>query len=131
MINEEKVLRMTKMASYEAKGGKKDRAVAGYFKGDYIGMQLVWSFLIVTAAFMVGVAAYLSFNFEKVMAEIYTIDLVAVGKKALFLYLAVTLCYLAVTYVVYLLKYVKAKKRLNMFLEYLNCLDGTEEEDDI
>ena len=31
MINQEKVLRMTKMASYEEHGGRKDRAVVGYF----------------------------------------------------------------------------------------------------
>lgn len=30
MINQEKVLRMTKMASYEAKTGKKDKAAASY-----------------------------------------------------------------------------------------------------
>ena len=37
MINQEKVLRMTKMASYEEHGGRKDRAVVGYFRSDYIG----------------------------------------------------------------------------------------------
>lgn len=131
MIDEEKVLRMTRMASYEAKGGKKDKAVAGYFKGDYVGMQLVVSFVVITLTFLVAFAAYLSFNFEQVMADIYTMDLVTEGKRILMAYLILTLCYLTVTYVVYVIRYVKARKRLNRFMEYLNCLDGTEEEDDI
>lgn len=131
MINKEKVLRMTKMASYEAKGGKKDKAVAGFFKGDYIGMQLIISFIIITLAFLTAFGAFLCFNFEQVMADIYSMDLVAEGKKILIMYLAAALCYMAVSYVVYLIKYVKARKRLNLFMEYLNCLDGTEEEDDI
>lgn len=129
MINEEKVLRMTKMASYEASGGRKDKAVAGYFKGDYIGMQLLLSFVVITAALLIGFAAYLSFNFEEVMANIYSMDLVAIGKKLLLYYLIALGVYLAATYFVYMLRYRKARKRLNLYLEYLNCLDGTEEDE--
>lgn len=128
MINEEKVLRMTKMASYEAKAGKKDRAVAGYFKGDYIGMQLIVSFVVITIAFAGTFAAYLFLNFEEVMASVYTMDLVAVGKQLLLVYLIILVIYLIATYVVYLIRYTKARRRLAVFLEYLNCLDGTEDE---
>ena len=45
MINQEKVLRMTKMASYEEHGGRKDRAVVGYFRSDYIGKQTIISLI--------------------------------------------------------------------------------------
>lgn len=130
MINEEKVLRMTHMASYEAKGGKKDKAVAGYFKADYVGMQLVVSFVVITAAFLIAFAAYLSFQFEQVIAEIYSMDLVAESKRILMIYLIVTLSYMAVTYVIYTIRYVKARRRLNRFMEHLNCLDGTKEEEE-
>lgn len=130
MLNEEKVLRMTRMASYESRGGKKDKAVAGYFKGDYIGMQMIISFLVITAAFLVVLGAYLCFNFEEFMANIYTMDVVAVGKKLAFAYIVVLMIYLAVTYAVYLVRYVRARKRLNRFLYHLNSLDGTEEEED-
>lgn len=128
MVNEEKVLRMTKMASYEAKEGKKDKAVAGYFRGDYIGMQIMISFLVITMALLVVLGIYLCLNFEAVMAGIYSMDLVATGKKLLWIYLAALAVYLVMTYVVYLIRYEKAKKHLRVFLEYLNCLDDTEEE---
>lgn len=128
MVNEEKVLRMTKMASYEAKEGKKDKAVAGYFRGDYIGMQVIISFLVITVAFLAVFGAYLCLNFEEVMAGIYSMDLVVTGKKLLVVYLVVTGIYLAATYVVYLIRYARARKHLQVFLEYLDCLDDTEEE---
>lgn len=130
MVNEEKVLRMTKMASYEAKEGKKDKAVAGYFKGDYIGMQLLISFLVITAAFLAVIAAYLGLNFEEVMADIYTMDLVEAGTRILKLYLVTLICYLAATWLVYRARYIRARKHLNVLMEYLNCLDDTEEEDE-
>lgn len=128
MVNEEKVLRMTKMASYEAGEGKKDRAVAGYFRGDYIGMQLLISFLVITASFVAVAVAYLGLNFEEVMTDIYSIDLAAAGKQILLVYLLIVIVYLGVTYAVYRFRYIKARRHLNVFLEYLNCLDEEEEE---
>ena len=62
MINQEKVLRMTKMASYEEHGGRKDRAVVGYFRSDYIGKQTIISLIVITAAFLAGLGAYLLFH---------------------------------------------------------------------
>ena len=76
MINQEKVLRMTKMASYEEHGGRKDRAVVGYFRSDYIGKQTIISLIVITAAFLAGLGAYLVFHFSEVMGNIYSMDLV-------------------------------------------------------
>ena len=63
MINQEKVLRMTKMASYEEHGGRKDRAVVGYFRSDYIGKQTIISLIVITAAFLAGLGAYSCISF--------------------------------------------------------------------
>lgn len=130
MVKEEKVIRMTKMASYEEKEGKKDRAVVGYFRGDYIGKQLLISFLVITVAFLAVFGVYLVLNFEEVMADIYTIDLVGTGKRILRIYLGMLAVYLIATYAVYRHRYIGARKRLNVLLEYLNCLDDTEDEED-
>ena len=83
MINQEKVLRMTKMASYEEHGGRKDRAVVGYFRSDYIGKQTIISLIVITAAFLAGLGAYLVFHFSEVMGNIYSMDLVGTAKKIL------------------------------------------------
>ena len=43
------------------------------------------------------------------------------------IYAVVAGIYLAVTYAVYAVRYAKAKKRLNLYLEYLDCLEeGTD-----
>ncbi len=130
MVNEEKVIRMTKMASYEEREGKKDKAVVGYFRGDYIGKQLLISLLVITVAFLAVFGAWLALNFEEVMEGIYTIDLMVTGKRVLKLYLFLAAGYLIATYAVYHRRYTRARKRLNVLLEYLNCLDDTEEEEE-
>ena len=96
MINQEKVLRMTKMASYEEHGGRKDRAVVGYFRSDYIGKQTIISLIVITAAFLAGLGAYLVFHFSEVMGNIYSMDLVGTAKKILTLYLMAAVLYVAV-----------------------------------
>lgn len=57
MLNEEKVILMTQMASYEENEGKKNMAIGRYFRSDYIAIQVlksnsvrddrVWSLLCV------------------------------------------------------------------------------------
>ena len=43
MINEERVMLMTRLSSYEANEGKKDIAITHYYRGDYIGFQVLKS----------------------------------------------------------------------------------------
>ncbi|MDO4294009.1 MAG: hypothetical protein Q4C65_12380 [Eubacteriales bacterium] len=130
MINREKVIRMTKMASYEAHGGKKDKAAACYFRSDYIGMQVLLSLVVITVAFLAGFGAYVVFHFTEVMENIYSMDMSGTARRLLTLYFVLAALYMAATYAVYAVRYAKARKRLALFEEYLDCLERTEEEDD-
>lgn len=123
MVNREKVLHMTKMASYEAGQGKRDRTVSGYFRGDYIGMQMILSFVVITAAFAVIAGAYVGFHFEDLMESIYTMDLVSSFRQVLRWYLTAAVAYLAVTYLVYSLRYRRARRRLDLLLSELESLE--------
>ena len=103
--------------------------MVGYFRSDYIGKQTIISLIVITAAFLAGLGAYLVFHFSEVMGNIYSMDLVGTAKKILTLYLMAAVLYVAGTYVIYTIRYAKAKKRLQLFLEYLDCLDQDGEEE--
>ena len=51
MLNEEKVILMTQMASYEENEGKKNMAIGRYFRSDYIAIQVLKSILCATIAY--------------------------------------------------------------------------------
>lgn len=87
MLNEERVVLMTKMASYEAHEGKKCLAIGSYFRNDYIGWQVLKSIISATIAFVVVFAMYIFYDFEIFMTEIYKMDLLEFAKNVLFLYL--------------------------------------------
>ena len=80
MLNEERIILMTQMASYEANEGKKNVAIGSYFRSDYIGWQVLKSIISATIAFVVVFAMYIFYDFEIFMMEIYKMDLLEIGR---------------------------------------------------
>ncbi len=124
MINEEKVILMTRLASYESGRGKKDMAVLNYFRGDYIGFRVLKSVISATIAFFLLFAVYVFYNFEELMQNIYEMDLLAFGKSIIILYLCTVGAYGVISYIVYAAKYSKAKKSLKTYYSNLKKLSA-------
>lgn len=124
MLNEEKIILMTKMASYEKNAGKKNIKIVNYFRSDYIGFQILKAIIAATISFFCCLAVYVFYQFEELMEEIYSIDLWDMGKRILIIYLSITAVYVAICYAVYTYRYSKAKKELKSFYANLRKLDG-------
>ena len=124
MINEEKVILMTKMVSYEAYEGKKDIAIVNYFRGDYIGFQVLKSVIAATISFLALFGIYVFYNFEPIMQDIYKMDLLEFGKRVIILYLCGAGAYGVISYVVFASRYKKAKKSLRNYYSNLKKLAG-------
>lgn len=124
MLNEERVKLMTRMASYEAGEGKKNMNIGKYFRGDYIGIQVLKSIICSTIAFGICFALYLFYDFEHFMQDIYQMDLIQFAKDVLFIYAAVVIGYALVTYIIYSVRYRKARKSLKKYYNNLRKLSG-------
>ena len=124
MINEEKVILMTKLASYETHEGKKDMTVVHYFRGDYIGFQVLKSVIAATISFFALFAVYLFYNFEELMQDVYKMDLLGFGKNVVILYLCFVGGYGVISYIFYAARYAKAKKYLKNYHGNLRRLAG-------
>ena len=124
MINEEKVILMTRLASYESNEGKKDISIVNYFKGDYIGFLILKSVIAATISFLALFGVYVFYNFEELMQNIYKMDLLGFGKDVIILYLCTVGAYGVITYVLFTYKYNKAKKNLRNYYSNLKKLAG-------
>ena len=124
MVNEEKVILMTRMASYESGKGRKDITILNYFRGDYIGFQVLKSVISATISFLAVFAVYIFYNFETLMQNVYKMDLLEFGKSIIIIYLCVVGAYGVISYVVYAGKYNKAKKSLRTYYGNLKKLAG-------
>ena len=124
MINEDKVILMTKLASFEKHEGKKNMGIVNYFRGDYIGFQVLKAIIAATISFFVCFSVYIFYNFEQLMADIYKIDLMEMGKSIIIIYLAIVGIYAVICYAVYAHRYSKAKKELKGFYSDLRKLEN-------
>lgn len=120
MINEEKVKYMTKAAAYENGPEKKNIDIDAYFKGDYIGLQLVKSGIAYTFAFAVIVAIWVTSEMEEVMLKIsqaaYLENMI---KLLIVLYVGGLAVYEIIAVIYYKKKYHKAKQSVKSFQVYL------------
>jgi hypothetical protein len=127
MLNEERVILMTHMASYEAGEGKKNVKIGNYFRSDYVIGQVLKSVVCGTLAFAVLLTLYILYDFETFMQDLYKIDLVSFAKNVLTYYGIALATYAVLTYVVCTYRYAKAKKSLKDYyynLKKLNSLYG-------
>ena len=94
MLSEEKIIRMTKLAAFEKREGKKNLNIVNYYRNDYIGFQVLKSIIAVTISFVAVFALYLFYNFEALMHDVYKLDLMEFGKSVVIIYLCVAAGYL-------------------------------------
>lgn len=118
MVNEEKVILMTKLAAYEEGEGKKYVSIAKYFRSDYISSQLLRSLLAGTVAFIGILGVMVFYNFEFFMQDIYNADMVAFAKKVGIVYAVCMGVYLVISYILALYRYNRAKQSLKQY--YVN-----------
>ncbi|MDD2969653.1 MAG: hypothetical protein PHT89_06050 [Lachnospiraceae bacterium] len=129
MLNEERIILMTHMASYEENEGRKNVAIGSYFRGDYIGLQLLKSVISGTIAYALVVALIIFYDFGTFMQDIYKTDLMELAKTLITYYLGSLVIYIGISYAVYFHKYNQAKKSLKNYYNHLKQLSYLYEED--
>ncbi len=118
MVDEKKVILMTKLASYEEGEGKKYVTIAKYFRGDYISSQLLKSLIAGTLAFIAVLGVFAFYNMEFFMEDIYNADLVGFARKIGLIYIVCIGIYLVISYILAVYRYNKARESLKSY--YVN-----------
>lgn len=124
MLNEERIILMTKMASYEDGEGKKSMSLGRYFRGDYISIQLLRAFFCGTIAYLLGFGLYVLYDFETLIVDIYKMDLFVFAQNIIKWYAILVVGYCVITYAIYAYRYSQAKKSLKLYYHNLKKLDS-------
>ena len=122
MINEERVILMTKLASYEEHEGRRNMKIINYFRSDYIALQVLKSIFSATIAFAMLCALYVFSQFEDFMQDIYKMDLISCAKSVLTYYGLTVLVYGLISYFICAYKYSKARRSLKTYQQNLKKL---------
>lgn len=128
MLNEERVILMTRMASYEKGEGRKNVRIGNYFRSDYIAIQVLKSIVCSTIAFGIVFGLYVLYNLDELMQELYTMDLIAFITNIIVDYAIVVIGYGVITYIVSSWRHAAAKKSLKKYYHNLKKLSSMYDE---
>ena len=115
MLNREKVIAMTRMASYEEGKGKEHLRICSYFRSDYIGAAILKAAAAVTITFVFAIALYIYYNFEDFMENIYQMDMMSLVKAFGRYYLISLIVYVAISYIIAFVKYLIARSNVRKY----------------
>lgn len=122
MLNENKVILMTKMASYEANEGKKYLSVCKYFRSDYISLQILKAIFSGTLAFFIVIGMALLYDVDTFLKDLYKVDLIQMGKDLVVVYLVSVGFYVVIVYFISLYRYNRSRQSLKTYYGNLKKL---------
>lgn len=128
MVNEERVILMTKMASYEAGEGKRNMAIGQFFRSDYMAIQLLKALIGATLCYLMLFGLYIYYNLENLMEQMYEIDIWNFVSLVLKRYVIFAGVYLVIAYLVCSYKYSHAHRNLRRYYHNLKKLSSLLEE---
>lgn len=124
MLNEERVILMTRMASYERSEGRENVKIGNYFRSDYIAAQVIKAVISAVIAFLLLFGLYLLYNFETLMQNLYEMDLIAFARDVSIYFFVFVAGYGILTYLICTWRYAKAKKSLKCYYNNLKKLNS-------
>lgn len=130
MLNQERVCEMTKLAIFDRKEGRECRPMIQYFHKDYIGKELLKSFITGTIAFILiaGIAGL--YLMEDLLDQMGTIDIPQMAVRIGVCYGACMAVYFAATYIIYHIRYTRGRqavKKYYLHLKKVNKIYNEEE----
>lgn len=124
MLNQEKVKYMTKAAAYENGPEKKNIGISHYYRGDYLGLQMIKAALAYTAAFLILVVLWAMGKLEELMLLISRADyLEGLIKILIVLYVCGLVIYQGIVYAYFSDRFRKAKNSVKSFYQHLKKID--------
>lgn len=123
MLNEDRIKVMTGLAVFEKEHGKENEIASRYYKGDYISYHMIWTAIMSTIAFGLGLLLFFGLNFETYMEKMHTMNLLEQGKNIVVLYVVFLVVMLTIAYFWYRNRYRRAKKGLQVYCDKLHDLE--------
>lgn len=122
MLNEERISIMSKLEIFEKNEGRQNSSIRSFFRGDYIGLNMIKSVICASISFVLIGALVIIYKLNDIMAGLYTMDFATLAKDIIIYYILTVAIYCVFSYIIYALRYAKAKKKQKGYLAKLRRL---------
>lgn len=123
MLDERRIRRMARLASYESKEGKSDIAISMYFRKDYVSVNTLKTFLWVTIGYVILVALVLLGMLESLMESVTITKVILIMAGIIVGYILIMIIYGTVAKKMYRNKHEDARERVKLFCRDLMALE--------
>lgn len=128
MLNNEKIILMTKLSLYEQKNHKKEIKSSRYFKGDYMSLKMLSSFIYVTVAYLLCLILWFMYKSDKVISGLTTTkNFVSLVVVMVVVYVVMTVLYMIFSYAFFSYKFKNIRKNLKEYNGDLKTLHRIQE----
>ena len=128
MLNNEKIILMTKLSLYEQKNQKKEIKTSKYFRGDYMSLKMLKSFLCITVAYLLCLVLWFMYKSDKVISSLTTTGrLTALIVMLVILYIVSVVLYMIFSYAFFSHKFRNIRKHLKEYNGDLKTLHRIQE----
>ena len=122
MVNVERIKHQCQLAFYEQKEEKENCGIGQYYRSDFIGKEVIKSIFTGTIAYAVIAALWVMSNVDLVLEHVNDLSIIWTILNMLVVYVGFLIIYLLLTYIVYAIRYVKGKKKLDEYKSHLRAL---------
>ena len=127
MLNNEKIILMTKMSLYE-QNNKKEIKSGSYFRGDYMSVKLIRAFVLGTVAYAICFVIILMYFSAGIISSISTTgNFIALAVAIALSYVIFIAVYMVSSYVIYFKKFNNSRKNLKEYNGDLKTLHRIQE----
>lgn len=130
MLNQDRIRLMTKLAAYEQGKGKEYMPMSQYYRRDYIGFQMIKTFLYSTISFCILFLLQLLYQLEEFLNLLYRMDwqdyVVGIAAR----YIIFVVVYQIIAWTVYSYRYQRGQKYQKLYLNRLKKVQKMYERED-
>ena len=130
MLNNEKIILMTKLSLYEQNNQKKEIRTSKYFKSDYMLIKMLSSFVSVTVAYLLSLVLWIVYSSDRMLAKMTTTGRF-IGLIVILVIIYIVLCtvYMIFSYAFFSHKFRKIRRNLKEYNGDLKTLHRIQEQE--
>jgi len=130
MLNEERIRLMTKMAAYEAGEGKENLPVKQYYRKDYVGYEMLKTFLTSTISFGILFVCWLVYKMEDMTEFLRGRYLPELARWLIVRYVIFICVYQVIAFIVYTRRYKRATASVREYYTTLKKVEKLQEKEE-
>ena len=131
MLDENKIKRMVKLASYETKAGKEELEISAYHRRDYVSINVLRALLWLTFGYVVTVAFFCLAYLELIINNITVGRILELAKNIGIIYVVLMIAYGVCVRIYYKRKHNKAREKVKDFCHELFLLEKMYEKENL